>query len=174
MADAKITALTALTAITDDDLLVVVDDPTGTPVTKKATVNVFGAIRNLSTITGINAKTVATTTLYTVPAGKSLIITDIVVRVTAFTAGSKNVQAVVSYGGNDPNYNNFSTNITYTVTAVNTSLSWIILDIILAFLISAEVPIYAATTVFKINITTGSNATTETWSCDLFGYLIAT
>lgn len=38
MADSKITALTALTSTTDDDLFVIVDDPAGTPVTKKITV----------------------------------------------------------------------------------------------------------------------------------------
>ena len=34
----RITSLTAATAITDDDLFVVVDDPSGTPTTKKITV----------------------------------------------------------------------------------------------------------------------------------------
>lgn len=38
MADAKITALTALTAPTAEDILPIVDDPAGTPVTKKVTV----------------------------------------------------------------------------------------------------------------------------------------
>lgn len=37
MADAKISALTALTTPSTDDLLVIVDDPSGTPVTKKIT-----------------------------------------------------------------------------------------------------------------------------------------
>jgi hypothetical protein len=37
MADAKITALTALTAASVDDIFPVVDDPAGTPVTKKIT-----------------------------------------------------------------------------------------------------------------------------------------
>lgn len=37
MADQKITELTELTAIDTDDLFVVVDDPSGTPVTKKIT-----------------------------------------------------------------------------------------------------------------------------------------
>jgi len=37
MADAKISALTAATGMTDDDFFVIVDDPSGTPVTKKMT-----------------------------------------------------------------------------------------------------------------------------------------
>jgi hypothetical protein len=37
MADKKITELTALTSLSNDDLLVVVDDPAGTAVTKKIT-----------------------------------------------------------------------------------------------------------------------------------------
>lgn len=39
MADTKITALTALTTLANDDLIAVVDDPSGTPETKKVTVN---------------------------------------------------------------------------------------------------------------------------------------
>jgi hypothetical protein len=38
VADTKISALTALTSTSDDDLIVLVDDPSGTPVTKKMTV----------------------------------------------------------------------------------------------------------------------------------------
>lgn len=37
MADSKISALTALTTVADEDLLAIVDDPSGTPVTKKIT-----------------------------------------------------------------------------------------------------------------------------------------
>jgi hypothetical protein len=38
MADQKITALTALTTPATEDLLPIVDDPSGTPITKKATI----------------------------------------------------------------------------------------------------------------------------------------
>jgi len=38
MADKKVTQLTALTAPTQDDLLLIIDDPAGSPVSKKITV----------------------------------------------------------------------------------------------------------------------------------------
>lgn len=44
MADAKLTALTAETSPTTDDLLYLVDDPAGTPASKKITLaDLFGA-----------------------------------------------------------------------------------------------------------------------------------
>jgi len=44
MADQKISELTELTSVTNSDLIAVVDDPSGTPITKKATVgNVVSA-----------------------------------------------------------------------------------------------------------------------------------
>jgi hypothetical protein len=43
MADKKVTALTALTAASNNDILMIVDDPLGTPISKKITVeDVFG------------------------------------------------------------------------------------------------------------------------------------
>jgi hypothetical protein len=55
MADAKITALTELTSVTNSDLLAVVDDPGGTPITKKATVgNVMSASGLVLTLPQIN------------------------------------------------------------------------------------------------------------------------
>lgn len=39
MADSKISALTALDSFASGDLIPMVDDPSGTPATKKATIN---------------------------------------------------------------------------------------------------------------------------------------
>jgi len=45
MADKKITQLTAITSISGDDLLLVVNDPSGTPASRKVTVtNFFGTV----------------------------------------------------------------------------------------------------------------------------------
>lgn len=52
MADQKITQLTALVSPSVDDLLVIVDDPAGTPVTKKATV---ASLKTALGLTGTNS-----------------------------------------------------------------------------------------------------------------------
>lgn len=123
-------------------------------------------IYKIATVTDINAKTVAATTLYTVPTGSSLIVTNIIIRVTAFTSGGKTVHVVVTFGGNSTDFNDFIATGTYTITANNR----VILNP--EYSGAAEHPLYAAATNFSINITTGSNATTETWTVDVFGYLI--
>jgi hypothetical protein len=122
------------------------------------------AITKLATVTGINAKLVATTELFQVPAGKSMIVSRVVIRVTAFTVGSKSVQAVASFGGNSATYDDYLNSATYTTTAVSKAIHDEILD--------AEIPVYAAGASFRVSIETGSNATTETWAVDLFGYLL--
>jgi len=49
MADKKVTQLTASTVATKDDLLLIIDDPLGSPVSKKITVdNFFGATSALN------------------------------------------------------------------------------------------------------------------------------
>ena len=122
------------------------------------------AITKLATITGIDAKTVAVTSLYTVPAGKTFIPVFVVIRVTAFTVGAKGVQAVASFGGNSATFDDFLNTVTYTVAAVDTFIRDGVED-------SALVT-QAAGDVFSLSIETGSNATTETWAVDVFGYLL--
>lgn len=54
MADAKITALTELTDVALADLVAIIDDPSGTPLSKKATVqNVLESVNNASDISTI-------------------------------------------------------------------------------------------------------------------------
>lgn len=53
MADAKISALPELTIVDQADLLAIVEDPAGTPITKKITVaNLGKAIQTVFTVTG--------------------------------------------------------------------------------------------------------------------------
>lgn len=49
MADKKITELTSLTLIDNSDVLAIVDDPAGTPVTKKVTADVLGEYMSVNT-----------------------------------------------------------------------------------------------------------------------------
>ena len=53
MADKKVTQLTALTSPVGEDLLLIVDDPSGTPVSKKVTLNsFFGSVAANTTLSG--------------------------------------------------------------------------------------------------------------------------
>jgi hypothetical protein len=123
------------------------------------------AITKLATVAGINAKTVATTLLYTVPAAKTFIPMFVVIRVTAFTSGGKAVQAVASFGGNSATYDDFLNTVTYTVANQDFFQIDRPAD-------ATEVTVQAAGDEFKISVETGSDATTETWAVDVFGYLI--
>ena len=49
MADKKITELTSLTAVANSDVLAIVDDLEGTPVTKKVTADVLGEYMSVNT-----------------------------------------------------------------------------------------------------------------------------
>jgi hypothetical protein len=65
MADKKVSQLTALTTTAAPDLLMIVDDPTGTPISKKITMkNFFGAIPSNTVIGGatfiVRARTTTT------------------------------------------------------------------------------------------------------------------
>lgn len=123
------------------------------------------AISKLATVTSINAKTTGATTLYTVPVGKTCVLTSVSVRVTAFTEGSKVTQCAFQVGGNATSYDDFYVAGGVTIAAVNQTAQ--------AYpTVETAYPIYAAESLIKINITTGSDADVETWAVDVFGYLI--
>ena len=63
MADKKVTQLTALTAPANTDLLLIIDDPAGSPISKKITVeDLFGKTSTLS-VSAINITSTGDTTL---------------------------------------------------------------------------------------------------------------
>ena len=123
------------------------------------------AISKMVTITGINAKTVVVTTLFTVPVGKTFIPDHIVIRVTAFTSGGKGVEAIASFGGNSATYDDFLNTVTYTIAAADVFTTDRVTD-------GTFVVTQAAGDVFSISIETGSDATTETWAVEVWGYLV--
>jgi len=122
------------------------------------------AITLLATVAAIDAKTVAITELYVAPSGKTLIVTDVIVRVTSFTAGGKSIQAVASFGANSATYDDYLNSVTYTVAADDVAIHDTLLD--------TASPVYTAGSSFRISIETASDATTEVWAVDVFGYLV--
>lgn len=112
------------------------------------------------TVTGINAQTVATTTLYTVPSGKTFIPTEAIVRCTAATAITNGPTANVYTSSAGDIY--ASTNIA-ALTAVNKIFGWQTIGM------SLSVP--AGGTV-NFQITAGATGTSETVAIDLMGYLV--
>lgn len=70
MADKKVSALTALTTSASEDLLLIVDDPNGTPASKKITVkNFFGAVSSNTVFSG--AKNIIRSANTVFPAGNT-------------------------------------------------------------------------------------------------------
>lgn len=119
----------------------------------------------ISTTESIDVTTTGSTELFKVPANKSFIPLYIVIRVNSFTSGGKSTQAVASFGGNGATYDDFLNSVTYTVAAQDT------------FQIdrpddATELAIQSSDDSFRIIIETASDATTEGWAVDLFGYLV--
>lgn len=115
----------------------------------------------LSRTTGIDGKTVANTALYTVPTGKTAIITAYVVRVSAANSITIGPSAGI---GNVAGTNNISASQTMTVlTATTTNFIWQI--------IGQSVTTSAAGVIY-FNLGTAATGTSETLIVDLYGYLV--
>ncbi len=119
----------------------------------------------MSSTDAIDATTTGATELFKVPENKTFVPLSITIRVTAFTVGSKATQAVASFGGNSPTFDDFLNSVTYTVAAVNTFLLDKPND-------ATALALQATGSSFSLIIETASDATTETWGVDLFGYLV--
>lgn len=116
----------------------------------------------LATVTGINAKTTGTTALYTVPAGKTAILTNAVVRCTAATAITNGPTA--SIGVTASSYSDIyaSANIV-ALTTTSQAFGY------------SSVGMFAqalTTNVITLNITAAATGTSQTVSVDIMGYLI--
>jgi len=97
MADKKVTQLAALTAPTKEDLLLVIDDPLGSPISKKITIdNFFGATSAL-TVNAISLIATGDTSLtannFTLTAANTVTITKGVVINSGGTASDTQIKS---------------------------------------------------------------------------------
>jgi len=117
-------------------------------------------VQRLATFSGISATAVASTPLYTVPTGRTAIITAVVPRVTAQTAAT--VPATAQIESSPAAADIFPSELMTGVLVVNDD--W-------TFAAGAKgVALPAAATV-SINITVAATATSQTLSVDVVGYL---
>lgn len=102
MADKKVTELTAIASVSGDDLLLTINDPAGTPTSRKITItNFFGAI-SVSTVHNANVTmsgTAVTINANTTHAGQMVVLAN--------TPGSNNTTTegrIVNSLWSDGNY----------------------------------------------------------------------
>jgi hypothetical protein len=94
MADKKVTALDALTTVAADDLLLIVDDPSGTPTSKKVTAANLATYTStgLATTTAVNLKSdLASPTFTGTPAAPTAAVSTSTTQIatTAFVMAAK-------------------------------------------------------------------------------------
>ena len=94
MADKKVTALDALTSVAADDLLLIVDDPSGTPTSKKVTAANLATYTStgLATTTALNLKSdLASPTFTGTPAAPTAAVSTSTTQIatTAFVMAAK-------------------------------------------------------------------------------------
>jgi len=115
----------------------------------------------LITITGVDAKVTGTTTLYTVPTGKTAVITGAVIRCTAATAIT--VAPALGIGVAAGEDDIFASTALTGLTA--TTKVW-------SFGASGLAAPVAAAGVIKLGIDTAATGTSQTIAVDLLGYLV--
>lgn len=125
------------------------------PTTLSSTLNI------LSTTIGIDGTTLATTPLYTVPAGKQAVVTEVIFRVTSATA-------VISVGSASVGQNGSVSDILpiTALTNLNTANQALPVPMI------APIQIVQTGNVISLKITTGYVATLLILTVELIGYLI--
>jgi hypothetical protein len=132
----------------------------GTPGT--VTVNSLPLPTVLGQATGVNLDAVSTDVLYTVPTGRSAVITSVAVRLTAATAAAGD--SIVSVGTNASSYDNIITSSTLTGLDALTETFVIVTGGLIHTAAAAEVVTF--------NITTADTGTTATAAVELIGYLL--
>ena len=118
----------------------------------------------LATVTGIDLKATAATNLYTVPTGKTLIVTEVVIRVTAVDTFISGATIEV---GKSAGYDEWL--VATAMGALSAVNQYRMLSHSAAGLIYQS---FAAGDVLALNVTVGAVSTTLTAAADVFGYLI--
>ena len=77
MADVKISALGAISAVAGEDLVAIVDDPSGTPASRKATVTQLATFINASAVTGSSTTTFTNKTIDAEATGNAISNIDV-------------------------------------------------------------------------------------------------
>lgn len=121
-----------------------------------------GIIQKLSGVTGVDLKTTGPTTLYTVPAGKTLVITGLIVRVASVNTFATPPTARVGKAAAYTEY--------MPATAL-AGLNTVGMYVDLAIFGSQFHNKFNATDVVAVDITIGAGATTLTADFDVIGYL---
>lgn len=123
--------------------------------------SIKGGIPVLSTTTAIDGKTIANTSLYTVPAGKTAVITGAAVRCSAATAITIGPSAGV---GNVAGTNNIFASA--AITALQTTTD------VFGFSLVGMSKVTAAAGQIFLNLGTAATGTSQTLAVDLYGYLV--
>lgn len=114
----------------------------------------------LATVNSISGTAVASTALYTVPAGKTCVVTSAIIKCTAATSITNGPTAGI---GNTTSTNTiFASSAMTALTAAST---------IFGFNLTGISVYTAAASVIYLNISTGSTGTSQSLSCDLIGYI---
>ena len=116
-------------------------------------------VYTLSTTTGINAFSATSTNLFTVPTGRTAVITDAFVRCSAASSVSGPATAGVGVTGSDVIASTSLLNLTSTTKLFRLAAS------------GSSVPV-AAGSVVKFNIDAAATGTSQTLVVDLLGYLL--
>lgn len=127
-------------------------------ITGTLTVNALPVPAVLSTITAINGKTTGTTNLYTVPTGKTAVVTAINIRCSAASAITIGPTIGVGVAAGEDDIMMPQTN---TITATTQSFNWPIIG---------RSVIAPAAAVIKLGLDTAATGTSQTLEIDVIGY----
>jgi len=140
--------------------LAIADGGTAASTAENAKFN-LGIVGILSTTGGINPRVTGTTTLYTVPAAKTAIVTSVRYRLTAAAGLTGNMNAGVGVAAGEDDIMSGTNLIGFNTTAE-----------VYGFSVSGNYVTAAAAAVIKVGIDTAFTAGTGTLAVDLIGYLV--